>query len=396
MTALVGGNRVRLLENGVAFFPALIAAIDGAREEVHLETYIFADDETGRQVAAALSRAARRGVLVRLLVDGFGTPDFRNGLGVTLEADGVHLLVYRPEIVGLMAKLRLRRHRLRRLHRKLVMVDGVVAFVGGINIVDDWDNLNHKAQVPPRFDYAVQVEGPLVGPIHQALHHLWRLVRWSRLGHRPASPGPTACPVPSPVGSVRGAFLIRDNLRHRRDIEEAYLRAIATARESILIANAYFLPGRRFRQALMEAARRGVTVTVLAQGRVEYLLQHYATRSLYRQLLAAGVRIFEYQRSFLHAKVAVIDGLWATVGSSNIDPFSLLLAREANVVLEDAAFATHLAGSLQRAMTEGAGQVLVESLHRQSWLEKAVSRFAYFLVRLAVGMSRYGGSEYAE
>jgi len=147
---------------------------------------------------------------------------------------------------------------------------------------------------------------------------------------------------------------------------------------------------------LMEAARRGVTVTILAQGRVEYLLQHYATRSLYRQLLAAGVGIFEYQRSFLHAKVAVVDGLWATVGSSNIDPFSLLLAREANVVLEDAAFAVHLTGSLQQAMADGAEQVLAESLHRQSWLEKAVSRFAYFLVRLAVGMSRYGGSEYAE
>ena len=395
MTVLLGGNRVRLLENGSDFFPALVAAIDGAGEEVHLETYIFADDETGRQVAAALSRAARRGVTVRLLVDGFGTLNFRQGLGATLEADGVHLLIYRPELGGLFNKFKFRRHRLRRLHRKLCVVDGAVAFVGGINIVDDWDNLNHKAQVPPRFDYAVQVTGPLVGPIHQAVHHLWRLVRWSRLGHRPASPG-GACPAPLPAGDVRGAFVIRDNLRHRRDIEEAYLQAIANAREDVLIANAYFLPGRRFRQALVDAARRGIRVTVLAQGRVEYVLQHYATRALYRQLLSAGVHIYEYQRSFLHAKVAVVDRHWATVGSSNIDPFSLLLAREANVIIDDQAFNSALRSSLARAVTEGAVPVVMDHWRRLPWWERLASRLAYFLVRLAVGMSRYGGTEYAD
>ncbi|HEY3431654.1 MAG TPA: cardiolipin synthase ClsB [Rhodocyclaceae bacterium] len=397
MTALIGGNQVRLLQNGSEFFPALIAAIEGAKTEVHLETYIFADDETGRAVSAALSRAARRGVIVRLMVDGFGAPLFRRGIGEALVKDGVNLMVYRPELAGWSLRLRFRRHRLRRLHRKLCVVDGVLAFVGGINIVDDWDNLNRKAQVPPRFDYAVRVEGPLVGQVHHALHHLWRLVSWSQLGHKPDVAGVgDACPLPAPAGTVAGVFLIRDNLRHRRDIEEAYLEAIRAAKSEILIANAYFLPGRRFRQALMEAAQRGVRVTVLAQGRVEYVLQHYATRSLYRRLLAAGVRIFEYQRSFLHAKVAVIDGRWATVGSSNIDPFSLLLAREANVVVEDATFAAELGGSLRQATAEGAHPVLAEQLRRESRWERGISHFAYFLVRLAVGMSRYGGDEYRE
>lgn len=393
MTEAVGGNRVRLLQSGAEFFPALIAAVDGAAGEVHLETYIFADDATGRDVAAALSRAARRGVTVRLMVDGFGSPDFREGLGRALEKDGVHLLVYRPELAGWTQRLRLRRHRLRRLHRKLCVVDGRLAFVGGINIVDDWDNLRRKVQVPPRFDYAVALEGPLVGRVHQALHHLWRLVRWSQLGRRPAAPS-LSCPVPAPVGAAVCSFLIRDNLRHRRDIEEAYLEAIAGARREIVLANAYFLPGRRFRQALVEAAQRGVAVTVLAQGRVEYLLQHYATRALYRELLAAGVMIQEYRRSFLHAKVALVDDDWATVGSSNIDPFSLLLAREANVVVRDREFAASLGASLMKAMAEGAVPVRMDALRRQSWWERAASRFAYFLVRLAVGMSRYGGSEY--
>lgn len=397
MTSLIGGNRVQLLENGSAYFPALIGAIDAAQEEVHLETYIFADDETGRAVTDALSRAARRGVTVRLMVDGFGAAGFRASvLGVSLVEAGVHLLVYRPDLGGWLDRFRFRRHRLRRLHRKLCVVDGRLAFVGGINIVDDWDNLKHNAQVPPRFDYAVQVEGPLVGRIHQTLHHLWRLVRWSQLGYRTDGSAPSACPMPVRAGEVKGRFLIRDNLRHRRDIEDAYLAAFAAAREEIILANAYFLPGRRFRTALMEAARRGIQVTLLAQGRVEYVLQHYATRALYRQLLAAGVEIHEYQRSFLHAKVAVIDGHWATVGSSNIDPFSLLLAREANLVVEDDAFAATLRSSLLRAMADGAVPVRMDALRRQSRWERLASRFAYFLVRMAVGMSQYGGTEYAE
>jgi cardiolipin synthase len=147
---------------------------------------------------------------------------------------------------------------------------------------------------------------------------------------------------------------VRDNLRHRRDIERAYLDAIGAAREEIVLANAYFLPGRRFRRALRAAAGRGVRVTILLQGLVEYRLLHYATQALYGNLLAAGIRIFEYQRSFLHAKVAVIDHHWATVGSSNIDPFSLLLAREANVVVLDRRFAEDLEQSLAAAMRDGA------------------------------------------
>ncbi|RTL58212.1 MAG: cardiolipin synthase ClsB [Rhodocyclaceae bacterium] len=391
MTAFISGNRVRLLENGADFFPALLAAIEGAEREIHLETYIFADDEVGRSVAAALARAAQRGVTVRVLVDGFGARDFTAGLGAMLRADGVEVAVYRPEV----ARLRFRRHRLRRLHRKLAVMDNEIAFIGGINIVDDWDNLHQAAQVPPRFDYAAMVEGPMVAQVRQTMAHLWHLVRWSQLRRRGAG-RESHCPLPQPAGQTACALLIRDNLRHRRDIEDAYLAAINGAERDILIANAYFLPGRRFRQTLMDAASRGVRVTLLVQGRVEYLLQHYATRSLYRRLLAAGIRIHEYQRSFLHAKVAVVDGHWATVGSSNIDPFSLLLAREANLVVEDRTFAALMTASLERAVADGAQPVLLEDMKRQSRWERWASALAYFLVRLAVGVSRYGGAEYRE
>ena len=382
----VSGNRVDLLETGSEYFPALIADIDAATTEVHLESYIFEDDATGRRVADALGRAARRGVAVHVVVDGFGARDFAAGLGRQLEAQGVEVLVYRLEA----AALQLRRHRLRRLHRKLAVIDARVAFLGGINVIDDMDT---PRQLPPRYDYAVRIEGPLLFDIHRAARHLCDLVRWARLRRRhrpPARPQPAL----DVRGNVTAAFVIRDNLRHRRDIEEAYLAAIAGARREIVVANAYFLPGRNFRHALYAAAQSGVQVIVLLQGRVEYALLHYATQALYGALLGAGVRIFEYRRSFLHAKVAVVDDRWATVGSSNIDPFSLLLAREANVVVHDEAFARRLRTSLQQAMDEGAVEVRAEDLRRRSFAARALSWFAYGMVRALIGFTRYGGSDY--
>lgn len=382
------GNRVTLLESGSEYFPALLEAIAAATVEVHLETYIFEEDGTGRQVAAALAAAAGRGIVVRVLVDGFGARGFVAGLGRGLRDAGAEVLVYRPEV----AALRLRRHRLRRLHRKLVVVDGRVAFVGGINVIDD---LDAPHETPPRFDYAVRIEGPLLAPIHAAAHHLWQLVRWAALQRRHYEP---ACVVPdrTPQGAVEAAFVIRDNLRHRRDIENAYLEAIAAARSEIVIASAYFLPGRRFRHALAAAAARGVNVIVLLQGRVEYVLLHYATQALYGALLGTGVRIFEYRRGFLHAKVAVVDCCWATVGSSNIDPFSLLLAREANVVMRSGDFAGQLRDSLQRAMDAGAAEVRAEDMRRRPLLARAVSWLAYAAVRAMIGFTRYGGRDYRE
>ncbi|MCM2308904.1 MAG: cardiolipin synthase ClsB [Sulfuritalea sp.] len=382
------GNRLSLLSSGSEYFPALIAAIGAAVHEVHLETYIFADDATGRRVAAALGAAAQRGVAVRVLVDGFGAREFAAGLGVALTADRVEVMTYRPEI----GKFRFRRHRLRRLHRKLVVVDGRLAFVGGINVLDDFDD--GKA-LSPRFDYAVSIEGPLVARIHADVRHVWRLVRWARLGRRPPPPPPLPA-APAVSGTTLAALVIRDNLRHRRDIENAYLSAIAQARREIVIANAYFFPGRRLRKALLAATKRGVAVTLLLQGRVEYLLQHYATRSLYDRMLSAGVRVFEYDKAFLHAKVAVIDGHWATVGSSNIDPFSLLLSREANLVVRDAGFANTLHASLEAAMAGASHEIRSADHRRRSWLARIASAAAYSLVRLLIGVTRYGGKQYSD
>ncbi len=383
MSSLVSGNRVVLLENGEAYFPDVLAAIDGAAREVLLETYLFENDATGQRIADALRRAARRGVTVRVMVDGFGGRPFVELLMGGLEAEGVEVLVYRREV----GSWRFRRHRLRRLHRKIVTVDGRVAWVGGINIIDD---LQDGGPPHPRYDYAVRVEGPLVAVIVHAVHQLWWLVSWAHLRERGVPPKRPAR-RPQPVGDVRAAFVVRDNLGNRREIEEAYLDAVHGAAEEIIIACAYFFPGRSFRQALVDAATRGVRVTLLLQGLADHPTLAYATRALYPHFLERGIRLFEYHRSYLHAKVAVVDGRWATVGSSNIDPFSLLLAREANVVVEDAVFAGELRVSLQRAMREGGVELRREDWKRLPRMRRMLSWLAYQFVRLAIGLAGFGG-----
>ena len=378
----LAGNAVALLENGEQYFPALEASIDAAAREIFLQSYIFDDDRTGRRIAAALERAAARGVAVRAMVDGFGGRNFVAGLLPRLREAGVQVLIYRREL----RPLSLRRHRLRRLHRKVVVIDGRVAFVGGINVVDDFDA---GALAHPRYDYAVRVEGPLLEPIVASAQRLWRLVAWASLRHRDLQP-PLAPPHVQPVGEIRAAFVVRDNLRYRHAIENAYLEAIGGARDEIVIANAYFFPGRRFRQALVDAAERGVRVTLLLQGLSDHPLQAYATRALYPMFLARGIRLFEYHRSHLHAKVAVVDRQWSTVGSSNIDAFSLLLAREANVVVDDGAFAGRLRASLESAICAGARELKPSDWQRLPLLRRGLSWLAYQVVRLAIGIAGYG------
>jgi len=176
-------------------------------------------------------------------------------------------------------------------------------------------------------------------------------------------------------------LVLRDNVRYRRRIERTYLQAIADAREDILLANAYFLPGRKMRRALQLAARRGVRVRLLLQGRYEYFMQYHATRALYWQLLQAGVEIHEYTHSFLHAKVAVIDHRWATVGSSNIDPLSLLLAREANVMVLDSRFAGELHSRLERALHEQATVVVMATHQQRPFMQKVRDHVALLVMR---------------
>lgn len=383
---LVSGNQVTLLQSGEAFFSALETAFGLATHDIYLETYIFKNDAVGSRIATALKLAAQRGVQVHLLIDGFGSQKLPQSMLDDLSAAGVRVAWYRKKISPWTFK----RKRLRRLHRKIAVVDNKTAFVGGINISDGKDsgNVNTPEQTYPRYDFAVVVEGPLVAVIHTSAWQLWlsKSCRNPLVGRIRKAVKPVSQVA---VGSMRAAFLVRDNFRHRRDIEAAYMRAIEGAKFEIIIANAYFLPGSRFRQALLKASARGVRVALLLQGRVEYFLQHYATRALYNNLLLAGIEIYEYQKSYMHAKVAVIDGQWATVGSSNLDPYSMLLSREANIIVEDGEFAGILKQNLEEAMATGALRILSGSWKHQSPLSRFTNGFSYGFVRLLVGISGY-------
>jgi cardiolipin synthase len=381
----VGGNRLTLLRNGEAYFPALVAALDEAAHEVFLETYIYHDDETGSLVTDALARAAARGVRVHVLIDGFGARDFPARFRAILEQAGTTLLVFRPRLAMIP-----RRNRLRRMHRKVAVVDGHVAFVGGINVTDDYERGEDPRLHAPRYDYAVRVEGPLAHAVRGAAARLWHRVLWAQRRRRtPLEPPPPRPPI---AGGQRAALVVRDGFRHRRDIERAYLALLEGARVEIVIACAYFFPGRALRRALVAAAARGVRVRLVLQGKIEYPFLHYASRGLYEALLDAGIEIYDYNAAILHAKVGVFDRRIACVGSSNIDPLSLLLAQEANVFAEDEAFARELHASIEDAIRTGAERVRRNEWKRQPWLTRTRIAITYALARFLIsyfGFERY-------
>lgn len=421
---LRSGHQLLLLQGGQDLFPALIEAMDAARQMVHLETYIFEFAGSALDVARALERTARRGVQVRLVVDGVGTPSVPPEWQERFDAAGVHWRVYAP--LGRMGLLI--PSRWRRLHRKLCVVDGTVGFCGGINIIDDLDDVALGRLNVPRLDFSLRVAGPLVADMVDTMDQLWwrlqmvqsarqrefkaawealretqpvgdfsRLLDklelrsgWRGSGRVNAdaedAAGGLAQAIEGPLGvdDARAALLLRDNVSHRHDIERAYLKAIGEARQDIVIANAYFIPGRKLRRALSMAVQRGVRVRLLSQGRYENFMQYHAARPVYQRLLDTGVEIHEYAPSALHAKVAVIDRRWATVGSTNLDPLSLLLAREANVMTTDRRFAAQLHERLESLLVREGERVDRQTLGRRRLWQRVSDRVAFGLMRMVL------------
>jgi cardiolipin synthase A/B len=378
MTNFIGGNQIKLLRNGAEYFPALEAAIDAAKHEIFLETYIYQADKTGIKIGQALMRAAQRGVSVCLLLDGFGSQDLSRSYIQSLGLGGVQVMFYRTKISPWTFK----KNRLRRLHRKIVVIDQKVGFVGGINIHDDDDV---PTDATSRVDYAVRIEGALLPLLYANVHKLWRRIAWSQLRPLKKSLAAFSSAQYSQHDGMKAALVLRDNIMHRRDIEEAYLSAIQNAKTEILIANAYFIPGGKFRKALLDAATRGVSVKLLLQGRVEYFAM-FATHAFYSLFLQNGIEIYEYHKSYMHSKVAVIDSEWVTVGSSNIDPFSLLLAREANVVVSDKTFATELRADIIKTIQDGARKLSHEDWRHRHLVWRFASWLAYGCLRLFLGL----------
>ena len=408
--ALQPGHHVRLLKGGTEYFSALVADFDRARVEILFETYIFEFTGAAIEVAEAIERAGGRGLTVRVVVDGIGTGEIPATWQARWNAAGVAWRVFNPARGWRL----LLPARWRRLHRKLCVVDARICFCGGINVLDDYyDPTTHGKLAKPRFDFAVRVTGPLVVDAHETMARLWLRMKAAHemrqfdflaalaAVRKAAGVGTDADdPELNAPNLSRGdegppplaGLVLRDNFRFRKRIEHFYRYAINQARHELVIANAYFVPGVALQRGLVNAARRGVKVTLLLQGRYEYFMQHHTSRAMYGVMLDAGIEIFEYAPSFLHAKVAVFDseqGSIATVGSSNLDPLSLLLAREANVFVRDERFVSELREALMDAAKSGGRRVEKADYSKRPLVQRSLAWVAYAAMRIALFATRH-------
>lgn len=360
------GNSIELLENGERYFPAVMEAIEQARHEVLVESFILFEDKVGCAVQRVLVAAARRGVEVDVLLDDYGSPSFSDAFLAELADAGVRLRVFdpKPRLFGLRTNL------FRRMHRKIVVVDGEVAFVGGINFSAD-----HLADYGPeaKQDYAVRLRGPVVARI-QAFAR-------AQIPRDPAAVRRRPIVEPPPAGDAEIMFVTRDNVRQRDAIERQYRAAIRTARREVIIANAYFFPGYRLLKAMRHAARRGVRVRLILQGQPDMRFVKVAASLLHGHLLPAGVEIHEYCRRPLHGKVALVDDHWATVGSSNLDPLSLSLNLEANVMARDRGFVSELRDRLERLIADDCEATDMSLLNQRGWWHSLLATIAYHVTR---------------
>jgi len=367
------GNQITLLENGEGYYPRVFGAIAGARHEVFLETFILFDDKVGRELQQVLIQAARNGAAVHVLVDGWGSPDLGPAMLRPLLDAGVHVRAYEP-LRGLFAR---RINVFRRMHRKIVAVDGEVAFVGGINY-----SIDHLADfgAMAKQDYSIEIRGPLAQAVRafcrEALHTPQPRAYAARWHWRRAPRNGQAAHAQRDAGAA--ALVTRDNDQHRRDIELQYRAALRLARRRVVIANAYFFPGYHLLKDLRRAARRGVRVDLIVQGEPDFAFVRFAAKMLYAHLLRAGVRVHEYCERPFHGKVAVVDDEWATVGSSNLDPLSLALNLEANVVVRDATFASALRERLDALIANNCNAVRLPPATRWSSALAQVRGFFVF------------------
>jgi len=367
----VPGNHFELLENGEEFFPRVFDAIRAAQREVVLETFILFEDKIGQQLHEALLAAADRGVEVHVLVDGFGSPDLSDSFVGQLVNAGVRFRIFDPGRRFMGQRLNL----LRRMHRKIVVVDGELGFIGGINYSAD-----HVADFGPeaKQDYSVAMRGPIVAQMHRFA----REAVLGRGGRRPQQQdGKAQQKEQATAGSADAIFVTRDNHQHTNDIERHYRVALRSARHRVVIANAYFFPGYRFIREMRRAAKRGVDVRLILQGQPDMAIVRTAASMLYDHLIRAGVRIYEYCDRPLHGKVALVDDEWSTVGSSNLDPLSLSLNLEANVIIRDRAFNDHLHGRLAHLMDNSCKQIEATPPGRFDSLRLLRSYLVFHLMR---------------
>lgn len=326
---LSGGNSVTLLADGDRFFDTILAAISRAKKSINLESYIFTSDNVGMRVAQKLAEKARAGVEVNVIYDSVGSIGTSSQMFSMMRSAGVEVIEYHPFVPwrrywGLSF----------RDHRKILVVDGVRAFVGGINIGREYAGKKYGGD--SWRDTHVMVEGPAVKDIQ-----FFFMENWYRNGGPIMNTG-LYFPDIKEKGDKLLMVLCARSRRNVRPVHESYISAIKNARHSIYITNAYFIPDAKIFRSLVRAAQRGVDVRLLLPGKSDIAVVKLASMYLYKRYLKHNIRIFEYRRSILHAKTAVIDGVWSTVGSSNLDRRSFRKNLELNVAVLDQEFGDEL------------------------------------------------------
>jgi cardiolipin synthase len=363
---VVGAHRLKLLRDGAEAFPEMLAAIAKARRAVSLETYILRSDRTGQRFADALIDRAKAGVEASLMYDAWGS-SVSDAYVAALREAGVRVLPYRPIDITSKRRTFIAARLWRRNHKKSLIVDGLVGFTGGLNIADEYAPVEEGGQ--NWRDTALFIDGPAAAELSYFFLRTWRReggppldeLRYTTSGRRP---------------DPRVSVITSDLRRGQLGIGRVYRLAIRSARRRIWITNAYFLPTLRVMAALERAALRGVDVRIIVAGKTDVPAVLLAARSIYGRLLAAGVRIYEYVGRILHAKTAVIDDDWSTVGSSNLDPQSLKMNLEVNALVRDEQFANAMDAMFRGDLAESV-EVTAEGYQKRSWWERTASWSAY-------------------
>jgi cardiolipin synthase len=356
-TRVAGGNTVDLLLNGDEIFPAILDAIRSARSTITYAQYFYEQGEMPEQIAAALAERCRAGIRAHILLDGFGAFQMPAEYRETMAKAGCEVVTFRPlSPLVLLSPFGFGREN-NRSHRRILVVDGRVGFTGGVGVSPKWLGNGRKKDYWRQTD--VRIEGPAVASLQGAFVENWLEATGNVLGggayfSRPASRGSVTAQVVH-SSPAEGSF----------SMYTMFLLAMSSARQSIYITNPYFLPDARMTRALTEAARRGVRVVLLLPGAIDNRIVRHASRAGFGELFGSGIEIYEYQAGLLHAKTMVIDSVWATIGSTNLDTRSFALNEEVNLVV----YSHDVAVRLEKVFTDDL--VYARRIDPQTWRERS-------------------------
>lgn len=356
-------ENVQLVYSGKDYFQRLNTIIANAKSELHIQTYIFDHDETGKAVIEELKKAAARNVKIFLLLDSFGAAGFPALLKQDLAGSGIHLRFFAPFFSTNSFYLG------RRLHHKIIVADNSIALIGGINIADKYKGSEHQL---PWLDYAVEIKGPICGSIQEFCDNIYQKRSFKKMTFQ-SKEG---------TGSVPVRIAMNDWVNQKNEISRGYLTAIGKAQREIIIVGGYFIPGRRLRKALREASERGVKVKVILAGISDVVLVARATRFFYSFLLRHKIELHEWRHSVLHGKAAVIDGQWSTIGSFNLNHLSAYASIEMNVEIDSSEFASIFTNHLYEIMSRCMAVSRVKYESNNIWSNKLMNWFAFRLIRV--------------